>query len=374
MARTLNEEIEFVVNNIESQANIQDSDQTIIAQGYAFGGFNYLLGRFIADIQKNVSPENAYSEKDGGSLEVFGRFVLGRDPIPATQGQYQVTVTGSDGGTVVAGTQLRDDGNNLFEVETTVVISGTSGVVDVVSLTAGTSAKLSAGQILFFTGPIDLINSEAEVLSVTTEPFDDESLEDYRAKIKSRELAQRSGGSPADFRNWSFDVAGVRNSYIYLILPNICNFYIEADTNDFIASQALLDAVEEVVEFNPDTTLPDSQRGRRPITTFQVNYISVAPLNVDIELVNLKDSSDIPAVTEALKTVLLTVRPRVDGADDPNEKNDVLSLGQLNCAAQNALSSGNSFDDLVMKVENTVYTTFRFLVDKVPFLNSVVAV
>ena len=65
-----------------------------------------LLYLTAARVQKNVFPDLADPELLGGTLERFGRARLGRDPFPATQGTFELSVTGTAGSTIRAGLTL----------------------------------------------------------------------------------------------------------------------------------------------------------------------------------------------------------------------------------------------------------------------------
>src|SRR5690349_13978165 len=52
-----------------------------------------LLYLSIANLQKNIFIDTADPEASGGTLERFGRIKLGRNPFPATAGQYEIQVT-----------------------------------------------------------------------------------------------------------------------------------------------------------------------------------------------------------------------------------------------------------------------------------------
>lgn len=373
--KTLTEIYTDVLNELKLQFSISSPGLTlqVFSQVHALSLYLYLKEQ--GEVQKNFTPETAYSESLGGTLEAFGRRVLGRNPNPATQGEYVLNISGSVGGIVEAGTQLRDSDNNLFEVQDTVTLTSTTGLIDVISNDAGTDFELAVNASLFFTIPIADINSEATVVSIVTEPIDEESIDDYKSAIVKAELIEAEGGSAADYRIWALDANGVVNAYAYVTSnPGEINLYVEANTDDGVPTETILEEVEEVVEFNPDTTLEN--RGRRPLSAWIVNYLSVIPVNVDIDIVNLSDDSQsvIDTITSAVKSYLEEIRPKVDGADDPNKKNDILSLGNINSVVDSALDVGNTYDNIVLKVASSSVSTFQFLGGNIPFLNSVNAI
>lgn len=367
---TLAQYIQNALDTLKIEFDITDPDQTIMGLAIAIGGANWSYAKQLGEVQKNVSPATAYSETEGGMLEVFGRFILGRNPLPATAGQWDVTVTGEAGGIITAGTLLRNSGNYLFQVQDEVVLTGATGTISVIALTAGIEGSVNEGATLFFTSPIALVDSEATVAMTTAEAVEAETMDEYSQKIVLAELAERQGGSAADYRIWSFDASGVVNTYPYVTeTPNILNIYVEANTSDGVPTQTILDNVASVIEFDPDET--KTNRGRRPMTCFKINYLQVIPVQIDVEFEGLKLNSDIANITSAITAYLSGIRPAVDGADDPNVNNSILSLGKMNCVAQNALSNGNNFDNLIMKVEGNAVTSYELLNGQIPVLNSV---
>lgn len=75
-----------------------------------------LIYLFVGDVQRNITPDTAYSTANGGTLERWGLIKLGRNPLPATQGQYTATVTGTVGAVIPASTTFKSDDDSLSPV------------------------------------------------------------------------------------------------------------------------------------------------------------------------------------------------------------------------------------------------------------------
>src|SRR6056297_2003827 len=138
---------------IQSQ---QDLRRVLDAVAQVEAGTQKLLYTFLAEVQKNLYPDRSDSETVGGTLERIGRIKIGRDPLPATGGEYTIEVTGSVGGVIDAGKQFKstDDSENprkLYEVKNTVTLAGSTGLVEIRALELGTESLLSVGDELSLT-------------------------------------------------------------------------------------------------------------------------------------------------------------------------------------------------------------------------------
>ncbi|HYG50089.1 MAG TPA: baseplate J/gp47 family protein, partial [Flavobacteriales bacterium] len=230
----------------------------------------------VANTQKNIFPDTADPESLGGTLERFGRVKLGRNPFPAVAAKYQVTITGSNGVVIPALTQWKSDDDALspgivFTLDNPFTMPGTSGTIQLRSLTPGLEGKLNISDKLTITAPIANIDSKVTVQSEITAPQAAETTEEYRTAILNSYRLEPQGGAGGDYRIWAADAQGVKTVYPYAKsgATGEIDLYVEAKIADSIdqkgtPSNAMLTAVKGVVEFNPDITLPLNERGRRP--------------------------------------------------------------------------------------------------------------
>ena len=229
----------------------------------------WLYYKAIANVQKNIFIDTAEPESIGGTLERFGRVKLNREPFSARAGEYIVTVTGSIGAIIPAQSTFKSDdtvinSGKLFILDSAFTLVATTDSITIRALEAGNDSKLNIGDTLTATAPIALVDSIVTVSAETIEPSAEENIEDYRDKALDAYRLEPQGGAATDYRLWSADAQGVKQSYPYAKtgVVNEINLFVEATIADSIdgkgtPSALLLTDVEEVVEFDPDTTRPN---------------------------------------------------------------------------------------------------------------------
>ena len=341
----------------------------------------------VAFVYKNIFPDTADSEALGGSLERFGLVKLDRLPFPATAGEYKITVTGTIGATIPAGTTYKSldtstSPDKLFRVDSEVILASTSEEIDIRALDLGSVARLEVGDELQVTAPIDNVNSFASVASVEVIPVEAESIEDYRTKVIAAYQLEAQGGAKTDYRIWSADAAGEREVYPYVVdgEPGKINLYIEANADDSTdghgtPTAAIIQEVEDVVEFDPDTSKPLNERGRRPMGTFEIFYLAITPLAVDVQIFELTDTSFLSTIKDTIETFLLDIRPFIDGADNPNNiQKDKLFASDIVNIVRSVIGSNNTFSDLKMFVDSIETTLYQFTDGDIPYIDTVVNV
>lgn len=342
----------------------------------------YLL---IGKLQKNIFPDTADSEASGGTLERFGRVKLNRDPFPAQAGQYSCTVSGSIGATIPAQTTFKSNDDSLNPGKLYVLdiaytlLTLNADVITLRALNAGVESKLLIGDQLTATSPIANVNKIATVAGVVVEPFAQENIEDYRSKVVESYQSEPNGGSPSDFRLWSKDAQGVKQAYPYAKTnaPGEVNLYIEATVSDSIdglgtPSAQLLADVEEVVTQDPDTSKPIDERGRLPIGVFDVHYLPVTVLPVNVNIANFVGLTAAlqTQIENAIKTQIDQIRPFIGGADVLDNKNDILDINRIASTILD-VKPGAQFGTITLTVDGNPVTSKVFINGDIPYLNAV---
>jgi len=339
----------------------------------------------IAALQKNVAPDTCDEE----TLIRFGTIKLGRVPFAAIAAQYSITVTGSVGATVPAQSTFKSDDSSLnpgvlYILDTAYTFSGfaTTANITVRCLTLGNDGKLEVGNTLTPTAPIPLINSgpaSANVQSTIIQPLAAESIEAYRTAVILSYRLEAQGGAATDYRLWSQDAQGVERVYPYAKSGSQgeINLYVEATIVDSIDGKGtptalILSDVETVVDFNPDTSLPLNERGRRPLQAM-VNYL---PVTIKTIVITITGYSGItPAIQATLLTALSStinaIRPFVAAADILTDKNDIIDTNKLIGSIITA-KPGAVFTSVTFTVNGIGMSTYTFNNGNIPYLNTTI--
>lgn len=338
----------------------------------------------IAMVEKNIFIDTADPESTGGSLERFGRVFLGRERRAAVQGQYTVTVTGTIGAIISAGTLFKSDDTAtspgiLFQLDVQKTLVAASDTMTLRALTAGPDARLQAADTLTATSPLINVDDQVTVATETVVPTAEETVDNYRQEAIRAVQLEPQGGAPSDYRLWADDVQAVRFVYPFATSGQCgqIDLHIEANQADSTdgkgtPSAATLTDVEAVIDFDPDTTRPLSERGRRPVNV-TVNYLAVQPQDV---VITVNGATNIDTDTQAviladLRTLINDVRPFVAGADLVANRNDVLSITAIITTIQNALSGNQSFSGVTVTIDgNPLTTSTQFFNGDIPFLQT----
>ena len=383
---TLNELYLSIKGDLESEINISIP---IFGKAYLNGlalvqaAKLKLIYLAIASTQKNIFPDLAESELVGGTLERFGRVKLNRNPFPPTAGQYTVTVTGDIGATINANTTFKSDDSSvnagkLFILDTAFTFSAITGSVVLRALEGGLDSSLSISDTLTATAPI--LNGE-EAATVTAEfvsPLSAETLEDYRDKVVAAFREEPQGGAATDYRLWSSDAQGVKKVYPYakVDFPNEVEVFVEATLADSIDGKGtptttILQTVGNVIEFDPDTTRPLNERGRRPLACFNVEVKAVSIKSIDVVItgfIGLTPAIE-TSIFDAVKSGIDKVRPFVSAADILAEKNDVLNNSKIIFLILD--SNTSVFSALTFTVNGSSTISETFFQGDIPHLNSI---
>jgi uncharacterized phage protein gp47/JayE len=338
-----------------------------------------LLYLALGLLQKNIWVDTADPVSVGGTLERFGFTKLGRLPYPATQGQYNVTVTGTIAAVIPALTTFRsnDDSLNpgfLYILDTAHTMTTTSDTVTLRALTAGTSSLLEASNTLTSTSPIPNVSGTATVVGISVNPIQAETTEQYRAKAIQAYQLSPQGGSSSDYRLWGLDAAGTRQIYPYADsgAANEINIFVEAlpaDSTDGFGTPTgtILTDVENDIEYDPVTGI-----GRRPLGVFAVNVQSIVLKSIDITI----DSGGTitptqeTTITTALTESIYNIRPFIPGADNAATRNDRISTFGIGNIIIDAVGTV-IISSIVLDVDGTPEINYLFDNGEIPYVLSI---
>lgn len=337
----------------------------------------------VAKVQKNIFVDTAEPEASGGTLERFGRVKLNRNPFPAVAGQYVITITGQAGAVVPAQSTFKADDSTssagqLYILDTQYTMVSATDTITVRALTAGLAAKLIPGDTLTAAQPIALVDSAAVVASEFIQPLAAEDLEDYRQKAILAYQLEPQGGAASDYILWSLDAQGVRKVFPYAKSGEsaVVDVFVEATIDDSTdgkgtPSASIIDDVEDVIEFDPDTTKPLLERGRRPLGAFEVNVLPIQVKDIDIVVTGFQGlTAEIEmSIETAIIDSLYDIRPFVSAADVLANKNDILSVNRIIFIIQEANPS-SVFDEVQLFIDGVEFGTYQFTQGEIPALNS----
>lgn len=382
---TITEIYQNIANDLKNKLNLSDSQLKTVLDAMALS----LAGQFklsylaLADNLNNVFPDTADSSINGGTLDRLGRIYLNRNQRPATTGIFSVSVTGVSGSILRESLTFKsnDDSLNpgqLFILDNEYILTGLNDEINIRSTKGGTDFNLSVNDTLTITEPIVGVEQIVTVTQVIQQPLAAESDEDFRKAILNSIQLEPQGGAKTDYRLWAADAQGVRLVYPYVKQgeAGTVQVYVEAtesDSTDGLGTptQAILDDVAEVIEFDPDITKPLNERGRRPIQA-NIETLSILPNPVDVQIVGLSiDTADVRASIESnIKEYLKDIRPFVAGGDLARNKNDILYVGRLNSIVTDVISSDNFFTDILLFVNGNNQTSFQFSRENIPYLRN----
>lgn len=322
-----------------------------------------ILYIFIKNVYDNIFVDTA----DEAMLERFGIVKLDRLPFPPTAGEYECSVNGTDGAVISANTTYKNIGNNeLYILDNTFTFSGATETITLRALTAGTVSELESGDELQVTSPLVNVSDIAVVQSVTTQPTDGESLQDYRDKVIKSYRSEPQGGARTDYQLWALDENTVRKAYPYVKSgeAGVIDLYIEAnaaDSTDGIGTPTAttLTEVENVIA------------SRVPMTVFDINYLPVQTVPIDVIISDLSDTSFIAQIKTEIQTFLRDVRPFVDGADIISERNDILYESDIVIIIRNVIGKLNTFSAVIMEVDGVQVEQYQFIENEIPYVDTV---
>jgi len=341
-----------------------------------------LIYLMIGDVQKNIFVDTADPESIGGTLERFGRVKLGRSPFSAQSGTYTVGVTGTAGAVIKASSTFKSDDDSsspsmLYQLDNDYTLTGSGDTIDVRALEGGLDSKLVINDTLTSTAPIANVESSVIVTVELISPLSAESIEDYRAKAIEAYQLEPQGGAATDYRLWSADAQGVAKVYPYVKqgFAGEIELFVEAtvaDSSDGKGTPTLtiLNDVESVVEFDPDTTKPLNERGRRPVGVFNIDFNPVTIKEIDVEITGYQNLTPTiqTSIDNAIEAFINEVRPFVDAADVLANKNDILSINNLTFIILQAEPT-SIFTGIDLKVDSVSVPTFTFDNGDIPHFN-----
>ncbi len=172
----------------------------------AYSGLIYEMGSYLDWIALQITPATATDAQ----LETWGA-LRGVNRKPASSATGTVTVTGTTGAVVPAGTTLFRSDLTAY-TSTAEFVIGSTETCPVTAAVPGAAANAAAGLTLTISTSIAGVQSGA-VASVLVGGADQETDDALRARILAAYASTPSGGTLADYVSWVEAVPGVASAW-----------------------------------------------------------------------------------------------------------------------------------------------------------------
>ena len=258
--------IERAIADIESRlsgasARLRRSNLNVLARVHA--GATHGLYGYLDWIAKQILPDQA----DAEILERHAGIWLTTGRIPASYASGPLTVSGTSGRVVAAGTVFKRADGTTYSVETEVTLTASTATVTVVADEAGQDGNTDEGTSLTLDSPIDGIEATATVAADgLTGGADVEDHDSLRARVLDRIKNPPMGGAKADYVTWAKEVSGVTRAWCYPLEQgdgSVTVRFVRDDDANLIPDASEVAVVQAYID------------ARRPITA---DLVVVAPV------------------------------------------------------------------------------------------------
>lgn len=179
--------------------------------GRALAGASHELHGRLDYIARQVIIDTA----DGDVLRRWAN-VWDVQPKAAEFASGRVTLTGSNGSVIPAGTVLQRQDGALYETTADAVIVIATATASVVAQEAGAAGNVAAGVALTLSQPVAGIQSAATVAAGGISGGSDAETDDeLRARLLARIQEPPHGGAARDYVAWALEVPGVTRAWVY---------------------------------------------------------------------------------------------------------------------------------------------------------------
>lgn len=291
--------------------------------------------------------------QDDDSLELKGdQYDIAR--TAAVAAELTAGFTGDNGTVIPAGQQFRGDSNGfLYSLQSALEIAGGVAVGNLLCLTSGELSNLVNGSTLTILQPIAGLDNQATISATVTEGEDQESIENYRARISEREKTPPQGGSLVDYILWAKEVAGITRAFAWghREVPAIAEGRIFVyPLNDGEASRIpSAPKLTEVQEYIDDPT-----RAPMQVVIINVSAMTEVVFDIDVSALDPDTAAIQAAFAENVESYLLEREPQ-QFVDQLDVKNVISRSGieaiYINSGAQSVtltLSDGGIVEDTTL--------------------------
>lgn len=241
--------VERIKNDIEFttgfDAHSQGSVYTHLA--HVFGAMCHGMYGMIEYYGKQIADDDKDDDVLIDEAATFGIF-----RIPAAFSTGPVTVTGTIGATILAGTQFKATDGQYYEVSADHTLIATTGEVTVVAIDAGAAGNQDAGTSLQLLSAVAGISNNAVVASGgIVAGADIESMSRLRERLRERKHNPPQGGCDFDYIRWTKAAhADVTRAWVYAHEDGIGSVKVRFVTEDLaspIPTPAHVSAVSDYI-------------------------------------------------------------------------------------------------------------------------------
>lgn len=164
------------------------------------GALHGLYG-FLAWLARQLFPDTA-------EVEFLDRWagIWGVARKPAWPADGSVTLTGTDGAVIPAGTELQRGDGVRYMTQAEGVIAGGTVTIVIVAVMAGAAGNATAGTVINLVAPIAGVQSSgAAAVGGLTQGSDQEADADLLARLLARIQQPPHGGAKHDYVGWAMD-------------------------------------------------------------------------------------------------------------------------------------------------------------------------
>lgn len=193
----------------EADARLSTSVLNVLAsvQGGAVNGLYGYLDWLAAQLMVDTC-EQEYLERWAG--------IWGISRIDASPATGTVTVTGTIGSTIPAGTLLQRVDGVQYQAMSTTTLTAATASIGVIATAGSASSSTASGTVLSFVSPVTGLNSSTTVDSGgLTGGADVETDAALRTRLLARIQSPPQGGCSNDYLTWALEVAGVTRAWLY---------------------------------------------------------------------------------------------------------------------------------------------------------------
>jgi uncharacterized phage protein gp47/JayE len=295
-----------------------------------------------------IAKQVIYDTAEEGILDRWAIIWLKTPRVAAAYAIGQITVTGTNGTLLPAGTVfIRADGIE-YETDLDGTIAEGIATIDITAIEAGQAGNAQMGVTLNIASPIAGVNATATVAAGGLfSGADEESDDQLRRRLRDRIQQPPQGGSKHDYVSWALEVPGVTRAWcspgelgegtvtVRFVRDNDANLI--PDAGEVAAVQAYIDDL-------------------RPVTAaLTVVSPEAVALNFEIDLLD-NDTADIRAAVEAeLRDLLLREAEPERGNGEGN-----ILLSHIREAI--SIANGEKDHELTIPAGNVTHTTGQMAV------------